>query len=181
MTEIMHRTVFETCLADQTEAPWEEEVRLILAHDAALRLALATANRERDEYAQSRVAVWEEKYAALLAERDAAVARLNEANEREEKLHETNERLALDIVGAEEDRDDLAEILAAALDEIEVLNEVYHEDNAVCLCGCPLSEHENNGEDGEQCDHEGHVCLRTCPAIRDLYQTALAQKGAPDV
>lgn len=115
------------------------------------------------------------------AERDAAVARLNEANEREEKLHETNERLALDIVGAEEDRDDLAEILAAALDEIEVLNEVYHEDNAVCLCGCPLSEHENNGEDGEQCDHEGHVCLRTCPAIRDLYQTALAQKGAPDV
>ncbi len=128
-------------------------------------------------------AEWKRKLceAEARAERYAAVARLQLADEREEKLHETNERLALDLVDAEDDRDDLAEILAAALDEIEVLNEVYHEDNAVCLCGCLLSEHENNGEDGEQCDHEGHVCLRTCPAIRDLYQTALAQKGAPDV
>lgn len=37
MSEILSRTVFETCLADQSEAPWEEEVRMLLAHDAALR------------------------------------------------------------------------------------------------------------------------------------------------
>ena len=58
MSEILSRTVFETCLFDQTEAPWEEEVRMILAHDTALRLAhdtalrlaLDTATRERDEW-----------------------------------------------------------------------------------------------------------------------------------
>ena len=49
MSEILSRTVFETCLADQTEAPWAEEVRMLLAHDAALRAALAAAERERDE------------------------------------------------------------------------------------------------------------------------------------
>jgi len=37
VSEILSRTVFETCLADQSEAPWEEEVRMLLAHDAALR------------------------------------------------------------------------------------------------------------------------------------------------
>lgn len=41
MSEILCRTVFETCLADQTEAPWEEEVRMLLAHDAALRASNA--------------------------------------------------------------------------------------------------------------------------------------------
>ena len=52
MSEILSRTVFETCLADQSEAPWEEEVRMLLAHDAALRAEverLRKALRESQE------------------------------------------------------------------------------------------------------------------------------------
>jgi hypothetical protein len=46
--EILSRTVFETCLADQSEAPWEEEVRMLLAHDAALRAEVERLRAERD-------------------------------------------------------------------------------------------------------------------------------------
>jgi hypothetical protein len=64
MSEILSRAVFETCLADQTEAPWEEEVRMILAHDAALRLALDTATSRANEM--------EDACTALVRERDEA-------------------------------------------------------------------------------------------------------------
>ena len=39
----------------------------------------------------------------------------------------------------------------------------------VCVCGCPISEHENYGEEGESCEHEDHQCLRTCPAIAEMF------------
>ena len=42
------------------------------------------------------------------------------------------------------------------------------EDNAACICGCPLSEHENLGEDGEQCEHEDHECLRVSAAALQI-------------
>jgi len=41
------------------------------------------------------------------------------------------------------------------------------EDNAVCICGC--ADHESLGEDGEQCDHEDHECVRVAPAVRDMF------------
>ena len=49
MSEILERGVFLNCLLDQTEVPWEVEAEMIRCHDAALRLALAAATRERDE------------------------------------------------------------------------------------------------------------------------------------
>jgi hypothetical protein len=49
--------------------------------------------------------------------------------------------------------------------EIERLMEM----NSVCICGCPISEHENYGEDGEACDNPDHECLRTCPAIVAMF------------
>ena len=49
MSEILERSVFMDCLLDQTEAPWQVEVEMVLRHDAALRLALEAATRERDE------------------------------------------------------------------------------------------------------------------------------------
>ena len=39
----------------------------------------------------------------------------------------------------------------------------------VCVCGCPISEHENYGEEGESCEHEDHQCLRTCPGIAEMF------------
>ena len=71
MSEILSRTVFETCLAYQTDAPWGEEVRMLLAHDAALRSALAAAERERDEARSSEEWL---AFASMREERDAAAS-----------------------------------------------------------------------------------------------------------
>jgi hypothetical protein len=54
-------------------------------------------------------------------------------------------------------------------DKVKELEERVDEDNAVCLCGCPASDHEQFGEDGEQCEHEDHVCQRVAPSVRDLF------------
>lgn len=70
------------------------------------------------------------------------------------------------LVKTEAERDALAARLA--------------EDNAVCLCGCPLSEHEDNGEDGEQCEVEDHVCLRTYAAIMQIYVAQRAVRVAAE-
>lgn len=51
---------------------------------------------------------------------------------------------------------------------LETANARIAGDNAVCLCGCPASEHEDNGEDGEQCEHEDHECLRVAPAVLEI-------------
>jgi hypothetical protein len=39
------------------------------------------------------------------------------------------------------------------------------EDNAVCVCGCSNSEHENVSEEGESCEHDDHECIRTCEGV----------------
>jgi hypothetical protein len=49
------------------------------------------------------------------------------------------------------------------------LLERVKEDNAFCLCGCPISDHENYGEDGESCGDGDHECIRTCAAIAGLF------------
>ena len=51
---------------------------------------------------------------------------------------------------------------------LETANARIDLDNAVCLCGCPASEHEDNGEDGEQCEHEDHECIRVAPAVLEI-------------
>lgn len=68
------------------------------------------------------------------------------------------------------------------IDELTVL---LRECNAVCLCGCPESEHESYGEDGESCGDEKHECIRVAPAVLEIVQRyrvalsdALAQKPA---
>lgn len=45
------------------------------------------------------------------------------------------------------------------------LESLLRECNAVCLCGCPDSEHESYGEDGESCGHDDHECIRVAPAV----------------
>jgi hypothetical protein len=94
---------------------------------------------------------------------------LETAEANEEKLHEMNERLALDIVDAEDDRSDLAAMYESAVDRLTVAHEALDIDNAVCLCGCPLSDHEDVGpEDGEQCEHKDHECIRVAPAVLEI-------------
>lgn len=67
-----------------------------------------------------------------------------------------------------------AEIIKGMLvrgeNEIVRLRGLLHECNAVCLCGCPASEHESYGEDGESCGVEGHECLRVAPAVLEIVQ-----------
>ena len=104
----------------------------------------------------------------LEAERGSLRLALETAEANEEKLHETNERLALDLVDAEDDRVDLAEMYQTTADRLTAAYQVIDLDNAVCLCGCPPDMHEDNGEDGEQCEHEDHECIRVAPAVLEI-------------
>lgn len=67
-------------------------------------------------------------------------------------------------------------------DRIAELESLLRECNAVCLCGCPETEHESYGEDGESCADEGHECIRVAPAVLEIvqrYRVALAGTPAP--
>ena len=68
-----------------------------------------------------------------------------EANEAERKIDELRDELSAQTARAEEAEASLAE-----------REEALRECNAVCLCGCPESEHESYGEDGESCADESH-------------------------
>lgn len=50
-------------------------------------------------------------------------------------------------------------------------------DNAVCICGCPHDEHENMGEEGEQCEHEEHVCIRVAHVALEVVSKLRAEVG----
>jgi hypothetical protein len=69
---------------------------------------------------------------------------------------------------------DMAEQDKAALDgmrkERDALREELNEDRAVCICGCAAEDHESLGEDGEQCEHEDHQCLRVCAGAADIVR-----------
>jgi len=58
------------------------------------------------------------------------------------------------------------------------LESLLRECNAVCLCGCPESEHESYGEDGESCGDEKHECIRVAPAVLD-YVNRLRSRPLP--
>ncbi len=45
------------------------------------------------------------------------------------------------------------------------LQQALEASNAVCSCGCPESEHENYGEDGQACENEDHQCVPTNRAV----------------
>jgi hypothetical protein len=66
-------------------------------------------------------------------------------------------------------RNDMAAI-RHALDTIDTLEGGLALDNAICLCGCPSSEHESYGEDGESCGVDGHECIRVAPAVLEIVQ-----------
>ena len=88
------------------------------------------------------------------------------------------EQLSEEVAEAERKIDDLrdevsaqtarAEEAEASLAEREAL---LHECNAVCLCGCPESEHESYGEDGESCGHDDHECLRVPRSVLAYVET----------
>ena len=69
--------------------------------------------------------------------------------------------------------------LAAPSPQQEQLLEVCHESNAVCICGCPVAEHENYGDEGEACEHPEHECLRTSKAVYAVIYTLRAKLAAP--
>lgn len=53
---------------------------------------------------------------------------------------------------------------APRYDRIAELESLLRECNAVCLCGCPDSEHEAD-ECGESCGHDNHECIRVPKAV----------------
>ena len=94
-----------------------------------------------------------------------------EANEAERKIDELRDELSAQTARAEEAEASLAE-----------REEALRECNAVCLCGCPESEHESYGEDGESCADESHECLRVAPAVLGIvqrYRVALSNALKP--
>ena len=62
------------------------------------------------------------------------------------------------------------EAKAPGHDRIAELESLLRECNAVCLCGCPDSEHESYGEDGESCGDEEHECIRVPSAVLAYVQ-----------
>ena len=58
--------------------------------------------------------------------------------------------------------------LRTATQEREDLKQVCVSSNAACSCGCPPSEHENLGEDGEQCERDDHQCVPTSVAVAGM-------------
>lgn len=118
---------------------------------------------------------------ALAAEVRAA---LNVANGRwyewGERAESVEEILLAGLRGYE--RAATAEPAQPAGAEVARLTALLRECNAVCLCGCPESEHESYGEDGESCADEGHECIRVAPAVLEIvqrYRVALAGTPAP--
>jgi hypothetical protein len=51
--------------------------------------------------------------------------------------------------------------------QVADLRAVCLESNAVCLCGCPDSEHERY-DDGEGCGHDDHECVRASVTVADM-------------
>ena len=54
MSEILERGVFLNCLLDQTEAPWQVEVEMVLRHDAALRAEVESLRERLDKEEEER-------------------------------------------------------------------------------------------------------------------------------
>jgi hypothetical protein len=59
--------------------------------------------------------------------------------------------------------------------QVEDLKEQLRQERMFCLCGCPASDHESYGEDGESCGDEDHECLLVAPAVRTCFDKLRAQ------
>ena len=83
----------------------------------------------------------------------------DEVNESERKIDELRDELSAQTARAEEAEASLAE-----------REEALRECNAVCLCGCPESEHEAD-ECGESCGHDDHECIRVPRSVLAYVET----------
>lgn len=70
-------------------------------------------------------------------------------------------------------------------DEIEQLEAVCKESNAICVCGCAAKDHEQYNDEGECCEHEDHECIRTSRPVAkivfDLRVQVEELKGRIDI
>lgn len=48
-------------------------------------------------------------------------------------------------------------------------------DREVCICGCPVSQHESYDDDGESCGDQSHECVRVCPTALSIAQSLREQ------
>lgn len=83
-----------------------------------------------------------------------------------------------EVATLREDRGEIREAMRNMQAEIADLSERIREDNAFCICGCPVDEHENLGEDGEACENQHHECFRVCAAAVSYVQRVTARSSA---
>ena len=135
------------------------------AEAAQHRQALVDARRAEHTVWKGRAEAADARLAAVEAERDKAVAEVC-AFSREQGIEAAQEIAAKD------------ETIRQQAAQIEALKEIADEAFGVCICGCQLSEHENYGEDGEQCENEMHECIRTSKAAYAVVHTLRARLAA---
>lgn len=101
---------------------------------------------------------------------DADTRRLRGQQAEIERLQAEVDRLNSECKERAADQSRLRADLASAQAEIERLRGELATDRAVCLCGCPLEQHESRAEDGESCGHDDHECIRVPPAVLAIVQ-----------
>lgn len=62
--------------------------------------------------------------------------------------------------------------------EVARLTALLRECNAVCLCGCPDSEHEAD-DCGESCGNDHHECIRVAPAVLAYVNKLRSARALP--
>lgn len=68
--------------------------------------------------------------------------------------------------------------LTAAEGRVRELETLLRECNAVCLCGCPDSEHEAD-DCGESCGNDRHECIRVAPAVLAYVNKLRSARALP--
>lgn len=93
------------------------------------------------------------------------IAKTEMMDERLEEIRQANnDAIAIRERIVEREPMDADTWLSELLDEIDRLRKVCREAQEVCLCLCPMEDHENYGEDGFSCDDPMHECNLVCVA-----------------
>jgi hypothetical protein len=63
-------------------------------------------------------------------------------------------------------------------EEVGRLKKELSEERRFCICGCPVDQHENYGEDGLGCENPNHECVLVCAAAASIADNLRLKKVA---
>lgn len=104
----------------------------------------------------------QDEIAALRAKLEQAEADFKQMADENARIMEQNINLT-----------ERAEQAEARVRELE--QEVASERQA-CLCGCPMADHDNGGEDGIQCQREDHECIPAATVVTGAFTELRADR-----